>query len=416
MNNFEYKEKYKYLSSGCLNLTDACNLACKYCFVEQHPHYMTYQIAQDAIDFYINNLRKKKSLNLIKEDAKSTVTFFGGEPTLLWDEIIVPLVHYTNLNYKNEINFTITSNATLLNEEKIKFLADNNISLLLSIDGNKESQDFNRPTHDGKSSFDLLEKNLPLIIQYLPNTTFRSTITPYSAKYIYSNYLYAADLGFKNIFMMPNGREQWTIEDKNILKQEIEKLYTLYACCFINNFFPPLSGWLDDALEEILVRDMAAINNRDIRQLYKNVERCGLGTTYSSIGYDGNIYGCQEQTSRDEKNIFLIGNIYTGIDQEKHYNLLNKFYNTKNESCINNENCKNCLRKEICSAASCPSTNWDLHQCFNKTNDINCFWHELLFEKALNLMNFLVEENNETFKHYLNIRCNFSQRLGLKEE
>ena len=34
MNNFIYKEEYKYLTNVCLNLTDACNLACRYCFVE----------------------------------------------------------------------------------------------------------------------------------------------------------------------------------------------------------------------------------------------------------------------------------------------------------------------------------------------------------------------------------------------
>ena len=42
--SFEYKEKYKYPTKICLNLTDNCNLACRYCFVEQHPHYMTYDI------------------------------------------------------------------------------------------------------------------------------------------------------------------------------------------------------------------------------------------------------------------------------------------------------------------------------------------------------------------------------------
>ena len=36
MNNkkFEYKEEYKYPRTIMLNLTDDCNLACKYCFVE----------------------------------------------------------------------------------------------------------------------------------------------------------------------------------------------------------------------------------------------------------------------------------------------------------------------------------------------------------------------------------------------
>lgn len=31
---FEYKEEYGWLANICLNVTDACNLACRYCFVE----------------------------------------------------------------------------------------------------------------------------------------------------------------------------------------------------------------------------------------------------------------------------------------------------------------------------------------------------------------------------------------------
>jgi molybdenum cofactor biosynthesis enzyme MoaA len=30
----EYKEYYTLLSEICLNVTDACNFGCKYCFVE----------------------------------------------------------------------------------------------------------------------------------------------------------------------------------------------------------------------------------------------------------------------------------------------------------------------------------------------------------------------------------------------
>ena len=30
---FEYKAHYPYFCNVCLNLTDSCNLACKYCFV-----------------------------------------------------------------------------------------------------------------------------------------------------------------------------------------------------------------------------------------------------------------------------------------------------------------------------------------------------------------------------------------------
>lgn len=72
----------------------------------------------------------------------------------------------------------MTTNGILLNEERVKFCYDNNIKLLLSIDGIKEVQDYNRPCRDTNlSSFDLVEKNIPIILKYFPNTTFAPLFT-----------------------------------------------------------------------------------------------------------------------------------------------------------------------------------------------------------------------------------------------
>ena len=47
--------KLPEISSAFLNLTNACNLACRYCFVKQSPDYMSYQTAKDAADFLAAN-------------------------------------------------------------------------------------------------------------------------------------------------------------------------------------------------------------------------------------------------------------------------------------------------------------------------------------------------------------------------
>ena len=61
----EYQEQWAYPSGGCLNITDDCNLACHYCFVQQKPHYMDLQTAKDAVDFLYNNYEIKKKKDLI---------------------------------------------------------------------------------------------------------------------------------------------------------------------------------------------------------------------------------------------------------------------------------------------------------------------------------------------------------------
>lgn len=45
---------------------------------------------------------------------------------------------------------TLTTNGVLLNDERIKYFNDNNISLVLSLDGRKEVHDNMRPNVGGK--------------------------------------------------------------------------------------------------------------------------------------------------------------------------------------------------------------------------------------------------------------------------
>ena len=98
----QYAEEFSLATCVCLNITDNCNLACKYCFVHQKPHFMTLQTAKDSVDFVVKNLLTKEKLGLLeKPDEMATITFFGGEPTLLWEEIVVPTVQYAEEKYAN---------------------------------------------------------------------------------------------------------------------------------------------------------------------------------------------------------------------------------------------------------------------------------------------------------------------------
>ena len=88
-------------------------------------------------DFYLNDY--DVYIEFQGEQHLKPISYFGGEPTLLWNEIIVPLTEYATKTYSGEVNFGITTNGTLLNEERIKFLYDHQIMPLLSIDGAPET-------------------------------------------------------------------------------------------------------------------------------------------------------------------------------------------------------------------------------------------------------------------------------------
>ena len=120
--------KLPKITSVMLNVTHACNLRCRYCFVNQKPETMIYQTAKDTVHFLLNNC---------KENETPSINFFGGEPMLCWDSIIVPLTKYIREELKTPFDLSMTTNGTLLNEERIQFMKDNHIGMLFSIDGSQ---------------------------------------------------------------------------------------------------------------------------------------------------------------------------------------------------------------------------------------------------------------------------------------
>lgn len=414
---YEYLDSYKYLTNICLNVTDDCNLQCRYCFVEQHPHYMDLQTAKDSVDWIYKNLQIKKELGYCGQEEQCSLNFFGGEPTLMWDSIIVPLTRYIKENYSDTIQLGITTNGTLLNNERIKFLKDNQIGMLLSIDGGPETQCFNRPCKNpGLNSFELVSKNIPKILEAFPGTTFRATVAQESVDTMFESYLYAEKMGFKRIFQIPNERSPWTQENLEKLKEEIKKIYYYNLKYFLNDSAPPITNdlmvrsfeyikWID---QEIILKNTRYCGD-------KNCDRCGLGTNYGSISYDGTIYGCQEQDSRSNSDLFKLGNIYTGgIEEERQKRLLETYSYSGEIICANPELCKNCKMKLRCVDDCCPSTSYDMYGKCAVKGEVSCIFYQALIDNALTLMKILVPMKNEAFKVWLNEIYERQQRWGIR--
>ena len=56
INTFSYSYKrHSKPTSMLLSLTNRCNLACDYCFVNQNEIDMTYEIAEKSVEWALNN-------------------------------------------------------------------------------------------------------------------------------------------------------------------------------------------------------------------------------------------------------------------------------------------------------------------------------------------------------------------------
>lgn len=380
--------RFSKITSAFLILTNQCPLACKYCFHNQNVERMSYQTALDAAKFLIKNSKET--------GFTPNITFFGGEPLLEWDSVIVPLTKYIREEYRQQFTLSITSNCILMTEDKLKFMKENNIGLLFSIDGDKETQDINRPFHNGKGSFDVLKNKIPMILKYFPNMTFRATIHRPTAKNTFHNMKFAVEQGYNNMFFIPNVFDEWTEEEKGILKEQL----SLFGDCFIENArqgrIIHLNN-LDKIFPKILEINYAYKNKLD-RPLLSH--KCGLGTgSGASISPNGKIYACQEMITNDE--LFEIGNIYDGEDLEKRIKLSSLFNSQK---VYGLDNCKDCKFDKICDGA-CVANNYLWSNDLNRIPDMYCYWQQILLDEAIRICNVLGNEKNELFKNsYFKVR------------
>lgn len=373
---FVYTEDYAHPTLVMLNVTDACNLACKYCFVEQHPHYMTLDVAKQAIDWAYNNYcyQKKHKHKLI--DTVS-INFFGGEPLLMYDQIIVPTVLYAEEKYPNSFDFGITTNCTLLSKDKIDFFYEHHFGVLTSIDGAEITQCYNRPCRNGDNSSKLIENNIPYLLEKFPNLIFRSTGYAPTIQYTFENFLYAESLGFKHYVLCLNERSKWSDTQLQILKEQLNKIF-LYQILHPNSIKFKFNAGMDKYVEIWMAKKQNTIKD--------NLFRCGLGTKSCAVGWDGKIYGCQQDVSLDKKNIMYIGDLKNGINKKKHSYLLKKYIKDYKKYPHNIFSCYNCQLKKYCqegSVSGCPSTSLAISNNTHQVSKAKCEVNKILFKEAL---------------------------------
>lgn len=371
------------ITSAFLNLTNACCLACKYCFVHQSPEHMTLQVAKDAADFLAANAKA--------QGETPSINFFGGEPMLRYERVIVPLTLYIRDTYGDHFNLSITSNGMLFTEERLSFMKEHGIALLFSMDGGREVQDVNRPRADGGSSFETLEKAIPLILQYYPEVMFRATVTEETQDKLFDSIMFAERQGFQTFFVMPDCFAVW--KATHGLYREMRKYSEHYINCLRGGVTPIYFSQLEKYFPRIRQYNRAVTNNimRDFDGC-KSCGKCGLGSNkFAGININGDVTSCQEFFSRTDDK-FLIGNIYTGINDDLRTQLIAEF----DSSPVYGDNCGTCPLNRIC-VGGCVANNYMITGDIHHVPDIYCHWERLLFGEAVYIMQVLGEERNEAF-------------------
>jgi uncharacterized protein len=147
-----------------LNLTEDCNFRCQYCYLTEVYQFtrnrtfkkMSIEVGLRALDWFFNLLAPVARKIPGK---KAAISFYGGEPLLMYKKLAL-FVSYARAHSPVPLSFNVTSNASLLTDEMIDFLADNNVVVAFSLDGRKEDHDRNRKFPNGTGTFDVVFGNI----------------------------------------------------------------------------------------------------------------------------------------------------------------------------------------------------------------------------------------------------------------
>lgn len=168
----DIKHNLANLPQLTLEITDTCNLRCKYCgygeLYEDHDErtgkYLDEQMTRHLLDYLIDLWNSPLNTS---HGRIIYISFYGGEPLMNMSFIkhTVDYLSKKKLLY-NRIIYSMTTNAVLL-KTNIAYLVEHKFDLLISLDGNKTNNSY-RVFPNGKESFDVIKQNLDYVKETYP--------------------------------------------------------------------------------------------------------------------------------------------------------------------------------------------------------------------------------------------------------
>jgi uncharacterized protein len=293
------------ISEVYLSLTEACNLACRYCFVEatgqkQGSSFLSKSVAKQSIDFAVAHAIAGKPLSVV---------LWGGEP-LLNPGLVRFVVSYGHASAKKrdlDILFATTTNCTRLTEEMCELLTSNKVIVNFSIDGGPASHDLNRVFRRGVGSYGTVASNVQRFLiacrrnfpEFVPRA--RVTVTHATVSSFMENHLSIWNLGVPLVW---NKDVDWLPADHplSLTSQDYGELTRQYAL-----------------LRDYIMHELNSANARllypqiwfDLHQIHQRQRTffaCGGGFTGISVNPRGEIHACYHLANRPEP--FRLGSVF----------------------------------------------------------------------------------------------------------
>ena len=356
-----------YIKAVCLNIIHGCNLRCKYCFADEGEYHgnkgvMSVETAKKAIDYVIKRSGPRKNIE---------IDLFGGEPTLIMDTIkeIIKYARDNEAKWNKNIRFTMTTNATLLNDEMMEFMDKEMGNIILSLDGRKEVNDKVRIKPDGSGSYDDILPNIKkMISKRTKGKTYyvRGTFTRDNVDF-YEDVVSMLNEGFREISIEPVVLEEG--HPLAIREEDLPEIFDNY-----DKLYNEMARRKREGKDEFTFYHF----NIDLQGgpcVYKRISGCGSGFEYVAITPQGDVYPCHQFVGKEE---YKLGSIF---DDTYDAELGKKF---KKAHIYNKPKCRECWARFYCSGG-CQANNVNFNGDMNIPYEIGCKMQKKRIECAIAL-------------------------------
>ncbi|MGH4029189.1 radical SAM protein [Actinomycetota bacterium Odt1-20B] len=301
-----------------------CNMGCTYCYNEldlkdrkgsEVPAGMSWETAKASID----------ALLAQAEAPALQLLFVGGEP-LLEKQILRQSVAYAQERTKHtgqKVSFAVYTNGTLMNPETIAWAGDNDVSLVVSLDG---PADLN--THriylSGRPTTKPVLRNIKRLVESGTQHILRVRAVSNPGTPLVALHRYLYDLGFNEIHVQPMYDESGIAAAE---EQELVKLLEWYRERLLEGTalgVMPFEGFIGKLV----------LRGKGTGSWYP----CSAGRNALAVGPTGTLYPCHHFL---EEGSFEMGDVRRGLPIVE---VRQPFFQRVDER----EPCNSCWAKHAC--------------------------------------------------------------------
>lgn len=337
-----------------LMLTEKCNFACDYCFIERYmdqtkTNVMTKEIAKKALDFYVKQIHLNMDLF---EDEKS-ILFYGGEPLSNFE--VLEYVAETVNEYKEKgllpqkTSMGMVTNGTFITDEIAQKLNKLNVSFSISLDGATCLANACRKYHNGKLGYDDIIKGLEIAKRNNCNVGLSMTLSQEA--------LAESDKIFEMV-------DKYKIQSLGFNILLTDKTYSVPE-----QYFEDVSKFIIDAYK--IFREKGIYEDRIMRKVNAFIEHklhyqdCAAeGGNQLVVAPNGDIGICHGYISTRETFVTNVDDENFVIHEDKDYLEWNK------RTPLQMPQCQNCMALGVCgggcalNAKANGTSIWDLDERF----------------------------------------------------